>query len=234
MSNIKKTILIVLLILIVDQVLKIVIKTNMSYGQSFPVLGNWFIIRFIENPGMAFGIDIPGRLGKIALTLFRIVAVIGIIWYIRKLLHEKAKTGLIICLSLILAGAMGNIIDSTLYGFLFNKGTIYNEEIRQWISYSGTASMDFSGYAGLFRGCVVDMLYFPLIDTRIPEWFPFMKGEQLIFFRPIFNIADSSITIGVALILIFQRKYFKSSKEHHSDPPIESAGRQNVEPQEAV
>jgi signal peptidase II len=217
MSNIKKSILIVLLILIVDQILKIIIKTSMSYGQSLPVLGNWFIIRFIENPGMAFGIDIPGKFGKIALTLFRIFAVFGIIWYLRKLLHEKAKTGLIICLSLILAGAIGNIIDSALYGFLFDKGTIYNEEIGQWISYSGIASMDFSGYAGLFRGCVVDMLYFPLIDARIPEWFPFMKGEQFIFFRPIFNIADSSITIGVASILIFQKRYFKSSEEHQED-----------------
>ncbi len=224
MSDTKKSILIVLLILIVDQIIKIVIKTNMSYGQSLPVLGNWFVIKFIENPGMAFGIDIPGRFGKIALTLFRIVAVIGIIWYLRKLLHEKAKTGLIVCLSLVLAGAMGNIIDSALYGFLFDKGTVYNEQVRQWISYSGTASLDFSGYAGLFRGCVVDMLYFPIIDTRIPDWFPIMKGEQFVFFRPIFNIADSSISVGVALILLFQKRLFKSSGKQQHDVQEETAG----------
>jgi len=234
MSNTKKSILIVFLILIVDQIFKIAVKTNMSYGQSLPVLGNWFVIRFIENPGMAFGLDIPGKFGKIALTLFRIVAVIGIIWYLRKLLLEKAKTGLIVCLSLVLAGAMGNIIDSAVYGFLFDKGTIYNEQIRQWISYSGQASLDFSGYAGLFRGCVVDMLYFPIIDTRIPDWFPFMKGEQFIFFRPIFNIADSSISIGVALILFFQKRLFKSAKELQEGSQEETTGEPFVETNEEI
>ncbi len=234
MSDAKKAILIVLLILLIDQIIKIIVKTNMFYGQSLPVLGSWFVIRFIENPGMAFGIDIPGRFGKIALTLFRIVAVIGIIWYLRKLLREKAKTGLIVCLSLVLAGAMGNIIDSAFYGYIFDKGTVYNEQIRQWISYSGTASMDFSGYAGLFRGCVVDMLYFPVIDTRIPEWFPVMKGEQFIFFRPIFNIADSSISIGVALILVFQRRLFKTSKAHQDTLQEETAVASPVEQDERI
>lgn len=212
MSNAHKSVFIVLLILAVDQVVKIVVKTHMFYGQSISVLGNWFIIRFIENPGMAFGIDIPGKSGKIVLTLFRIVAVIGIIWYLRKLIRQNATTGLVVCLSLVLAGAMGNIIDSALYGFLFDKGTLYNDQLKQWISYSGVAKMDFSGYAGLFRGCVVDMLYFPIINTRLPDWFPFMGGEHLVFFRPIFNIADSSISIGVALILINQKRFFKSVK----------------------
>jgi signal peptidase II len=225
MSKVKKSILIVALILIVDQILKFVVKTNMSYGQTVHILGDWFLIRFIENPGMAFGIDIPGRFGKIILTLFRIIAVIAIIWYMRKLLHENARTGLIVCLSLILAGAMGNIIDSAFYGFLFDKGTVYNEQIRQWITYSGTAKLDFSGYAGFLRGCVVDMLYFPIIETTIPDWFPFMKGEHFVFFRPIFNIADSSISVGVALILIFQRRLFRSSAHHteaaEQEKPVE-------------
>jgi signal peptidase II len=225
MSKVKKSILIVALILIVDQILKFVVKTNMSYGQTVHILGDWFLIRFIENPGMAFGIDIPGRFGKIILTLFRIIAVIAIIWYMRKLLRENARTGLIVCLSLILAGAMGNIIDSAFYGFLFDKGTVYNEQIRQWITYSGTAKLDFSGYAGFLRGCVVDMLYFPIIETTIPDWFPFMKGEHFVFFRPIFNIADSSISVGVALILIFQRRLFRSSAHHteaaEQEKPVE-------------
>lgn len=218
MSNAKKSVFIVLLILAVDQTVKIIVKTHMFYGQSVSLLGNWFIIRFIENPGMAFGIDIPGKSGKIVLTLFRIVAVIGIIWYLRKLIHQKATTGLVVCLSLVLAGAIGNIIDSAFYGYLFDKGTLYNDQLKQWISYSGVAKLDFSGYAGLFRGCVVDMLYFPIINTRLPDWFPFMGGEHLVFFRPIFNIADSSISIGVALILINQRRFFKSSKTKKAEP----------------
>ena len=234
MSNAKKSILIVFLILTVDQIVKIVVKTNMSYGQSVPILGDWFLIRFIENPGMAFGIDIPGRFGKIALTLLRIVAVIVIIWYMRKLLDEKASTGLIVCLSLVLAGAMGNIIDSAFYGFLFDKGTVYNEQIRQWISYSGKANFDFSGYAGFLRGCVVDMLYFPVIDTTIPEWFPFMKGQHFLFFRPIFNIADSSISIGVALILVLQKKLFKSSLHHRKTTQEEMPAESPVEMKEEI
>ncbi len=230
MSNTTKSILIVGLVLIIDQTLKILVKTHMFYGQSVHVIGNWFILKFIENPGMAFGIDIPGRIGKPVLTIFRLIASIAIIWYMRQLIQKKAPTGLIICLSLVLAGAMGNIIDSLFYGYLFDKGTVYNEQLGQWISYSGVAKLDFKGYAGMFRGCVVDLLYFPVIDTRIPDWFPFMKGEQLLFFRPIFNIADSSISIGVILILIFQKRYFKSDtiKNEDSDT-IESVPDESVQ-----
>ncbi|MBN2612273.1 MAG: lipoprotein signal peptidase [Bacteroidales bacterium] len=230
MSNTTKSILIVSLILIIDQLSKIIVKTNMFYGQSIHVFGNWFLIRFIENPGMAFGIDIPGKIGKPALTVFRIIASIAIIWYMRELIRKQAPTGLIICLSLVLAGAVGNIIDSVFYGLLFDKGTTYNEELRQWISYSGVANMNFSGYAGLFRGCVVDLLYFPVIDARIPDWFPFMKGEQFQFFRPIFNIADSSISIGVILILIFQKRYFKQAKQEDQSTGLENeAAEENIQ-----
>jgi signal peptidase II len=213
MSNTKKAILIVLLILIIDQIFKIIVKTHLAYGQSIPVIGNWFILRLIENPGMAFGIDIPGKFGKLALSIFRVIAIIGIIWYLRSLLIDKVHSGLIICLSLILAGAIGNLIDSAFYGFLFDKGTIYDPALNEWISYGGVANLDFSGYSGLFKGCVVDMLYFPIIEGRFPEWFPIMKGESFVFFRPIFNIADSSISIGVIAILVFQRKFFKSERK---------------------
>lgn len=234
MSNAKKSILIVLLILTVDQIIKIVVKTNMFYGQTVHILGNWFLLRFIENPGMAFGIDIPGKFGKIALTLFRIIAVIAIIWYMRKLLREKARTSLIVCISLILAGAIGNIIDSSFYGFLFNKGTVYNEQIRQWITYNGTASLDFTGYAGFLRGCVVDMLYFPVIDTTIPEWFPFKGGQQFVFFKPIFNIADSSISVGVIMILVFQKRLFRSAGARKAAIHEETPGDSPFEPGEEI
>lgn len=200
MSITKKSILIILLILIIDQTFKFWVKTHMTLGQYIPVIGNWFQIRFIENPGMAFGIDIPGKFGKLALSLFRIFAVGGIAWYLRVLILRKAPHGLIIGIAMILAGAIGNIIDSSFYGLIFSES-----------NYNTLASLFPSGggYAHLLHGQVVDMLYFPLIDTHYPNWIPFLGGKQLVFFRPIFNIADSSITIGVASILIFQRKFFK-------------------------
>ena len=172
----------------------------MTLGQFIPVIGNWFQIRFIENPGMAFGIDIPGKFGKLALSLFRILAVAGIGWYLRVLIKREAPHGLIISIAIILAGAIGNIIDSTFYGLIFSESN-YNTV--------ATLFPPGGGYAHLLHGQVVDMLYFPLIDSHYPNWIPFLGGKELLFFRPIFNIADSSITIGVASILIFQRKFFK-------------------------
>jgi len=160
----------------------------------------WFQIKFIENPGMAFGIDIPGRFGKVALTLVRIVAVFGIGWYLSTLINKKAHAGLIICLSLILAGAIGNIIDSVFYGLIFSEST-----------YSTVAQMfpEGGGYAGLLHGRVVDMLYFPVIEGHFPTWLPFWGGQSFVFFRPIFNVSDSSISVGVITILFFQRRFFK-------------------------
>lgn len=172
----------------------------MTLGQYIPVIGNWFQIRFIENPGMAFGIDIPGKFGKLALSLFRIFAVGGIAWYLRVLIRRKAPHGLILSIAMVLAGAIGNIIDSTFYGLIFS-GSNYNT--------LATVFPAGGGYAPLLHGQVVDMLYFPVVDGHYPNWIPFLGGKQLVFFRPIFNIADSSITIGVASILIFQRKFFK-------------------------
>lgn len=210
MSKSYKAVLIIVVILIIDQVSKLLVKTNMHLGESIPVLGNWFMIRFIENPGMAFGWDIPGQSGKIILSLFRLAAIIGIIWYVRNLIKQNASSLLIISVAMILAGAIGNLLDSSFYGLFFDKGTSYDPEYGRWFGYAGQAVFGTPGYAAPFKGCVVDMLYFPLIEGCYPSWFPFKAGEHFIFFRPIFNIADSSITIGVSIILLFQKRLFKN------------------------
>ncbi|MBE9512129.1 MAG: lipoprotein signal peptidase [Bacteroidetes bacterium] len=199
MTVAKKSILLILLIIILDQALKIWIKTHMVLGQEYHILGNWFIIHFIENNGMAFGMEIAGEFGKIILSLFRIGAVIGIGWYLIYLIKHKASTGLIITISIIMAGALGNIIDSAFYGMIFSN------------SYYHIASMfpAEGGYSSFLHGQVVDMFYFPVLKGTLPGWIPFCGGDDFIFFRPVFNIADSSITIGVTLILIFQKRFFK-------------------------
>lgn len=199
MTIAKKSILLVLLIIILDQVLKIWVKTNMVLGQEYHILGNWFIIHFIENNGMAFGMEIAGKFGKIILSLFRIGAVAGIGWYLIYLIKQKESTGLIFTISIIMAGALGNIIDSAFYGMIFSN------------SYYHVASMfpAEGGYSSFLHGQVVDMFYFPVIKGAFPDWIPFRGGDSFIFFRPVFNIADSSITVGVTLILIFQKRLFK-------------------------
>lgn len=199
-SNGVKAVLLIVVVLVLDQVVKIHIKTSMTIGQSIPVLGNWFQIRFIENPGMAFGLDIPGRWGKPVLTIFRILAVGGIGWYLGQLIKKQVSTGLILCVALIMAGAAGNIIDSLFYGLIFNES-----------SYFTIASLfpEQGGYAPFLYGKVVDMLYFPVVQGHFPGWFPFKAGEEFIFFRPIFNLADSAISVGIIIILLFQKRFFK-------------------------
>jgi len=197
----QKALLVVILILIIDQTFKILIKTTMPLGSTQPVIGSWFLLRFIENPGMAFGIDIPGKFGKPSLTIFRMIAVVLISLYMRSIIKKKAPFGFIFCLSMILAGAIGNIIDSMFYGLIFSESSalkpamLFPEE---------------GGYAPFLHGKVVDMLYFPLIEGTFPDWFPFWHDQRFIFFRPIFNIADSAISVGVASIFLFQRKYLKN------------------------
>lgn len=197
--------LLILVILIIDQSLKIWVKTNFAIGDELKVLGNWFILHFTENPGMAFGITFWGIWGKIALSLFRIVAIVAIGWYLNHLIKQNVKTGIVVGLSLILAGAIGNIIDSAFYGYLFDSGTTYSAQFNQWVSYYGVSKLNFEGYAGFLQGCVVDMFYFPIIDTVLPNWIPFVGGEHFVFFRPVFNIADSAITTGVIYLLLFHR-----------------------------
>ena len=199
MSNTVKTIVIILLILLIDQVLKIWVKTSMMLGQEHLVLGQWFRLHFIENNGMAFGMEFAGKVGKVILSIFRIIAVIGIGWYLKILLERKQPLSLILSIAAIFAGALGNIIDSAFYGMIFND------------SYYQVASLfpEGGGYAPLLHGKVVDMFYFPVFQGHYPDWFPWKGGEEFIFFRPVFNIADSAITLGVASILIFQKRFFK-------------------------
>jgi len=221
MSITRKSLIIIFAILVLDQLLKIWIKTSLMVGQEIHVIGNWFILHFTENNGMAFGLDIPGEFGKISLSLFRIIAMIGIALFIRHLIRNKAHTGLIISVSLILAGAIGNIIDSAFYGIIFTDSWGRVSEIFP----------ENGGYASFLHGRVVDMLYFPIIKGNWPDWFPFWGGQTFIFFRPVFNIADSSITIGVAVIMIFQRRFFRLAEKVpaeeaetiHSDSPTEES-----------
>jgi len=198
--------LVLLIVLILDQSFKIWIKTNMNIGEEFGILGlSWARIHFIENPGMAFGIEIGGQYGKLFLSIFRIVAVFFLIYIIRQLIITKEPVGLIICFTLILAGAIGNILDSAFYGLIFSESPYHG----------GVAEMfPELGYAGFLKGKVVDMLYFPMIDTYLPKWLPIFGGNKFEFFRPVFNIADSAISIGVISILLFYRSiFFKSNDE---------------------
>jgi len=194
----KRPLLIIFLVLLIDQAVKIWIKTHMYLGQEFPVFGNWFIIHFTENNGMAFGLEFGGSFGKLFLSVFRIAAVTAIGWYLTYLVRTKAHSGLIACFSLIFAGAVGNIIDSAFYGMIFSESAT---RISGFLPPEG-------GYAGFLHGRVVDMLYFPIVDTHFPSWFPIWGGEEFMFFRPVFNIADSSISVGVAILFLFQKKFY--------------------------
>jgi signal peptidase II len=201
MSDKTKSILLILLILIVDQTSKFIVKTNMVIGQEVFVIGGWFRIHFLENNGMAFGMEMGGQTGKTLLSLFRILAIGAIIWYLLKLFKTKATTGLILCVSAIVAGAIGNLIDSAFYGMIFSES---------WHS-AATLFPVGGGYSSFLHGRVVDMLYFPVINTSWPSWSPVHAGEELVFFRPVFNIADSSIFLGVTLILIFHKKFLSEN-----------------------
>ncbi|MFH1118372.1 MAG: lipoprotein signal peptidase [Bacteroidota bacterium] len=204
----KKALLIVAAVLIIDQAVKFWIKTTMSLGQEINVIGDWFIIHFTENPGMAFGMQFSGDYGKLLLSIFRIIAIIGIIYYLYIITRKKVKTGLIISLALVLAGAIGNMFDSAFYGMIFSSSNYF--EVARLFPAEG-------GYGTFLHGRVVDMFYFPVFQGFYPSWVPFVGGEDFIFFRPVFNIADSSITIGVLLMIIFQKQFY------HKQEPVKEA-----------
>ncbi len=185
--------LIVLLVLAIDQAIKVWVKTHMTLHEQIEIL-SWFKIVFIENNGMAYGMEIGS---KLVLSIFRIVAVGVLGWYIAGQVRKQARWGYIVCLAMIMAGAAGNIFDSMFYGLIFNASSEY------YVSYFVPFG---TGYASFLTGKVVDMFYFPLIVTTWPEWMPFVGGNPYVFFSPIFNFADASISVGVVLLLLFYRK----------------------------
>ena len=198
----KRASLIILAVLLADQILKIWIKTHMFIGQGYEI-ADWFIIHFTENPGMAFGLEFGGNWGKLALSVFRIITVGVIFIWLKRLAEQNAKPIAIVSVSLIFAGALGNILDSAFYGLLFSES---NSQVATFLPPEG-------GYAGFLHGHVVDMFYFPLFRGYLPEWLPFWGGDYFIFFRPIFNLADASISVGVGLLLLFQKTVFAADKK---------------------
>jgi signal peptidase II len=208
---VKRAALIIVLVLLVDQALKVWLKLNFYLGESVPLFGEgcqWAYLQFVENRGMAFGLEFGGPLGKLSLTLFRIIAVIGIGWLLVHAVKRERGAWLMTSLALIFAGALGNIIDSAFYGVLFSESLPFQKAV--FLPPDG-------GYAPLLHGAVVDMLYFPLWECRFPEWLPIWGGERFEFFRPVFNIADAAISVGVVLLLFSQRK----SKEVPAPLPSE-------------
>lgn len=195
----KKTypVLVVLSILLIDQLVKIWVKTHMLMGDVGEyVITDWFKIHFTENEGMAFGMVLPGIYGKIILSTFRVFAVGFLIYFIRNLMHQKAKAGLIFAMSMILAGALGNIIDSAFYGLIFSPS--YYGQLATFVPFG-------TGYAEFMKGHVVDMFFFPLYKGYLPQWIPIIGGQYFVFFDAVFNVADAAITIGVFIILLFQK-----------------------------
>jgi len=202
--KLRNAILIIALIIIADQALKIWIKTHYTFGEVMKIGGfNWAKLYFIENKGMAWGWEFGGDWGKMILTLFRLAAVIFGTWYLGKIVKQQYHRGFIICASLIYAGALGNLLDSMFYGLIFEEST-----------YAHIAKIfPPHGYAGFLHGRVVDMLYFPMVDSTFPKWFPVFGGEKFEFFSPIFNIADASISAGVITLFVFQKRFFRKHKK---------------------
>ncbi len=220
--KLKHVIYTVLVVLFLDQLLKIYIKTHFSYGEEHNIIGNWFKLHFIENEGMAFGMKFGEHWGKLFLTLFRLVAVAWGFYFIQNtLIKEKYSNGLIFCASLILAGALGNSFDSVFYGKIFTESSFH---VAKWTAWG-------QGYTDMFHGRVVDMLYFPVLKGTYPTWFPIWGGEDFEFFRPVFNLADAAISGGVISIFVFQGKMLSKGKTLEDE--IETNVQSNTETETA-
>lgn len=216
--KLKHVFLTVGIVLLLDQFLKIYIKTHFYYGEEVYVIGQWFRLHFIENEGMAFGMKFGDHWGKIFLTSFRLAAVCWGFYFIQKnLIQKKYGNGLIFCASLILAGAMGNLIDSLVYGKIFTESSFHKAHFVSWGQ----------GYGELLHGKVVDMLYFPLLNGSFPDWFPIWGGEAYEFFRPVFNLADFAISFGVISILVFQNKMLHGVQQDEVIKETEETTRAN-------
>lgn len=218
----KHLLFIVFLILILDQIIKVYVKTHFVIGDAgaVHVAGDWFQLCFIENEGMAFGMTImDSPLGKVILTLFRLVAVtIGFFW-VKNLVKKGYSKGLLICSALILAGAAGNLLDSMFYGMIFTESDFM--QVAQLVPPG-------KGYSSFLHGKVVDMFYFPMIDTTWPQWVPFKGGKSLRFFEPIFNLADMAISVGIITLLVFQKKFLVTAKKENIDSAVNIAADENT------
>lgn len=211
----KTVVLFILLLIVIDQAIKIYIKTNFYYGEENKVLGlDWFRLHFIENPGMAWGWKLgEGNAGKLTLTLLRLTAVVWGSFYLARITRKNYHKGFIYCVAFIYAGAFGNLIDSMFYGLIFEKSDPAIQNVAQAFPPDG-------GYAGLLFGRVVDMLYFPIMDIRLPDWWPVSGGKYFEFFSPVFNVADVWVSVGVISLLVFQRRFFARSNANGNESPV--------------
>ena len=213
--NGKKVISLIALIIFIDQAIKFYIKLNYFIGEEHALIGSWARLHFVENEGMAWGLKFGGGFGKIILTLFRLAAVIWGTFLIKGFIQKKYHNGFIVCASLIYAGAVGNLIDSMFYGMIFEQSVPFTTQVAVLFP-------KFGGYAPFLHGKVVDMFYFPIIrDAHFPTWFPIWGGEELEFFRPVFNFADAAISTGVIALFVFQGKFFSNTDADSSSQPAQ-------------
>lgn len=213
----KRSILIILAVLVADQVLKFWVKTEFFLGESIPLFGqghDWAYLQFVENKGMAFGLEFGGEAGKMALTIFRMLALVGIGYLLWKAVKDNRSKAMTVSLALVFAGALGNIIDSACYGLIFDASTPFQKAVLFPAE---------GGYAPFLHGAVVDMFYFPLLHGHFPQWLPIWGGEDYEFFRPVFNIADAAISVGIVMLILVQRREDQRTRQAETAVPSEAA-----------